>query len=119
MTGTPSRTARVPTARWDLKEAAGKAPNQGTRTVYEADRRGRGSAGLRTQCHPKRRDVYAAGLGRRSRALPWEVCTRAMEGRPSPFEMWAESRRSQQRAARPMQRPEARTSNPGPMPESR
>ena len=36
MTGTPSRTARVPSVRWDLKEAVGKLPARGTRTAYEA-----------------------------------------------------------------------------------
>lgn len=48
MTGTSSRTARVPIARWDLKEAAGKTPAQGTRTVYEALICGRGSVGARS-----------------------------------------------------------------------
>ena len=46
MTGTPSRTARVPTARWDLKEAAGKIPTRGTRSAYEASPRGQGSVGF-------------------------------------------------------------------------
>jgi hypothetical protein len=36
MTGTPSRTARVSTARWNLKEAEGKLPTRGTRIAYEA-----------------------------------------------------------------------------------
>ncbi len=36
MTGTPSRTARVSAARWNLKEAVGKLPVRGTRTAYEA-----------------------------------------------------------------------------------
>ena len=48
MTGTPSRTARVPTARWDLKEAAGKPPTRGTRSACEASDRGRGSVGVRS-----------------------------------------------------------------------
>ena len=34
--GTVSRTARVPTARWDLKEAAGKALARRTEIAYEA-----------------------------------------------------------------------------------
>ena len=34
--GSVSRTARVPTARWDLKEAAGKALARRTEIVYEA-----------------------------------------------------------------------------------
>jgi hypothetical protein len=85
MTGTPSRTARVPTARWDLKEAAGKAPNRGTRCAYEARNRGRGSGDFLARRHPERLRVDATGLGRRSRALPWEICARAMEGRTSPL----------------------------------
>lgn len=39
MTGTPSRTARVSAARWNLKEAAGKLPVRGTRTASEATAR--------------------------------------------------------------------------------
>ena len=39
MTGTPSRTARVSSARRNLKEAAGKLPARGTRTTYEATAR--------------------------------------------------------------------------------
>ena len=34
--GSVSRTARVPTVRWDLKEAAGKALARRTETAYEA-----------------------------------------------------------------------------------
>jgi hypothetical protein len=34
--GTVSRTARVPTARWDLKEAAGKSLARRTEIAYEA-----------------------------------------------------------------------------------
>ena len=34
--GTVSRTARVPIARWDLKEAAGKALARRTEIAYEA-----------------------------------------------------------------------------------
>jgi hypothetical protein len=48
MTGTPSRTARVPIARWDLKEAAGKRPTRGTRIACEAAQRGQGSVGVRS-----------------------------------------------------------------------
>ena len=40
MTGTPSRTARVSIARWNLKEAAGKLLTRGTRTASEATYRG-------------------------------------------------------------------------------
>ena len=40
MTGTPSRTARVPIVRWDLKEAEGKILTRGTRIACEASCRG-------------------------------------------------------------------------------
>ena len=49
MTGTPSRTARVSTARWNLKEAAGKAPPRGTQSAFEAADRGRGGHGTQTR----------------------------------------------------------------------
>ena len=39
MTGTPSRTARVSTARRNLKEAEGKLPTRGTQIAYEATSR--------------------------------------------------------------------------------
>jgi len=41
MTGTISRTARAVAVRRGLKEAAGKTPARGTRSVYEADMSGR------------------------------------------------------------------------------
>jgi hypothetical protein len=49
MTGTPSRTARVSTARWNLKEAAGKLPTRGTQSAYEAADRGREGLGTQTR----------------------------------------------------------------------
>jgi hypothetical protein len=49
MTGTPSRTARVSTARWNLKEAAGKPLPRGTRSAYEAADRGREGNGTQTR----------------------------------------------------------------------
>ena len=49
MTGTPSRTARVSIARWDLKEAAGKPPARGTRSAYQAADRGREGLGTQTR----------------------------------------------------------------------
>lgn len=48
MTGTPSRTARVPIVRWDLKEAGGKLLTRGTRIACEASQRGRGSVGVQS-----------------------------------------------------------------------
>ena len=41
MTGTVSRTARVSTARWNLKEAAGKILARRTEITYEAVSSGR------------------------------------------------------------------------------
>ena len=41
MTGTASGTARVSTARWNLKEAAGKLPARRTEIAYEAVPSGR------------------------------------------------------------------------------
>ena len=41
MVGTDSRTARVSTARWNLKEAAGKTPARRTGIAYEAVTSGR------------------------------------------------------------------------------
>ena len=119
MTGTSSRTARVPTARWDLKEAAGKPPNRGTRSTYEACSGGPGSVGFRTLCHPNRLCVYVTGLGRRSRVLPWEICIRAVHRAGPHRKVWSEECRSQPRARKLPQQPKARTSNPEPMPSSR
>lgn len=92
MTGTPSRTARVPIARWDLKAAEGKIPTRGTRSAYEASPlSGERALGLEAQCHPEEVspgklgdwDVYATGTGGRSRVLPWEIChTAARLGLP-------------------------------------
>jgi len=74
MSGTPSRTARVSTARWNLKEAEDKTPIRGTQILYEATVCGRGSVGSQTQRHPERAGVYKAEMERRSHALPWEIC---------------------------------------------
>ena len=49
MTGTPSRTARVSIARWNLKEAVGKPPTRGTQSAYEAADRGREGIGTQTR----------------------------------------------------------------------
>jgi len=65
MTGTPSRTARVPIARWDLKEAEGKLPTRGTRTACEALSRGRGSVGVRSPMSSGTRWGICGGDGRK------------------------------------------------------
>jgi hypothetical protein len=63
MAGTASRTARVSTARWNLKEAAGKLPARRTEIAYEAVPSGR--EGQRLQSPIAIREdgaVYAAGM---------------------------------------------------------
>ena len=98
MTGTPSRTARVPTARWDLKEAVGKAPNRGTRTAYEARRRGRGSVGFRNPMSSKTVARRCGGPGAKVTRLTLGDLRSRQQGQALTVEVWAESRRSQQRA---------------------
>ena len=65
MTGTPSRTARVPIVRWDLKEAEGKLLTRGTRTVCEAAERGQGSVGVRSPMSSGPRRWICGGDGRK------------------------------------------------------
>ena len=78
MTGTPSRTARVPIVRWDLKEAEGKILTRGTRIACEASWPwGEEASVSEALCHPERPGVYAAGMEGRSRVLPWEICVLA------------------------------------------
>src|SRR5215475_2248198 len=69
MTGTPSRTARVPTARWDLKEAGGKRPTRGPRTACEAVERGRGSVGVRSPMSSGTIRCRCGGDGRKGTRL--------------------------------------------------
>ena len=101
MTGTPSRTARVPIVRWDLKEAEGKILTRGTRIACEASCRG-----ARTRRCPKPSVIrngpvyiYAAGMEGRSRVLPWEICVLAScegclpRGSPMGAQKSAEGRR--------------------------
>jgi len=53
----------VPSASWDLKEAEGKTPNRGTRSVYEAHGRGRGSVGAQVRSHPGMAVRRCVGFG--------------------------------------------------------
>jgi hypothetical protein len=69
MTGTPSRTARVPIARWDLKAAEGKLPTRGTRIACEAVPRGRGSVGVRSPRSSGTRWGICGGDGRKGTRL--------------------------------------------------
>jgi hypothetical protein len=39
---------------------------------------GEGASVPEAQCHPECACVYAAGMGGRSRALPWEICPSAL-----------------------------------------
>jgi hypothetical protein len=69
MTGTPSRTARVSAARWNLKEAEGKLLVRGTRTAYEAWACwARGPIDSKPKVIRKRAGVYAADVWEESRA---------------------------------------------------
>ena len=69
MTGTLSRTARVSEVTRNLKEAAGKPPVRGIRTVYEASSRlGERAKRLEAQCHPEPVGVNAADMWRESHA---------------------------------------------------
>ncbi len=65
MTGTPSRTAKVPIVRWDLKEAGGKLPTRGTRIAWEASQRGRGSVGVQSPMSSGTLGGICGGNGRK------------------------------------------------------
>ncbi len=65
MTGTPSRTARVSTARWNLKEAVSKRLTRGTRTACEAAYRGQGSVGVRSPMSSGTVGCICGGYGRK------------------------------------------------------
>ena len=118
MTGTPSRTARVPIVRWDLKEAEGNILTRGTRIACEASCRGARQRRCPKPSVIRNGPVYMrrvwkeghASYPGRSACLPR---ARAAERESDGL------RRSQQRAEGLSQRPEARTSEPGPMPWSR
>ena len=69
MTGTSSRTARVSSARKNLKESAGKLPARGTRSVYEAlSRWARRPIDSKPDSHPDRLDVDTTGIWEESHA---------------------------------------------------
>jgi hypothetical protein len=69
MTGTPSRTARVPIVRGDLKEAVGKLLPRGTRTACEAVDRGQGSVGVRSPMSSGTIRCICGGDGRKGTRL--------------------------------------------------
>jgi len=69
MTGTVSWTARVSTARWNLKEAAGKLPARRTETAYEAVPSGREGKYLQSPIVIREGGaVYAAGMWKEGHA---------------------------------------------------
>jgi hypothetical protein len=88
MTGTPSRTARVPIARWDLKEAEGKLLTRGTRIACEAVPRGRGSVGVQSPMSSGTRWGICGGAGRKvTRLTLGALSTCLVLGRPRGLSM--------------------------------
>ena len=82
MTGTSSRTARVPTRRWDLKEAGGKLLTRGTRTVSEAVHHGQGSVGVRSPKSSRMMSCIYGGNGRKvTRLTLGDLCSCLVLGR--------------------------------------
>ena len=72
--GTASRTARVSIARWNLKEADGKALVRRTEITYEANARDERAERLKVQCLHGTRGRRCGGHKRDGqRALPGEV----------------------------------------------
>lgn len=77
--GTVSRTARVVTARWNLKEAAGKALARRTEIAYEAAMLGERAIIFKAQyLHGKRGRICGGHKREGESALPGEVCRPAM-----------------------------------------
>jgi len=81
--GTPSRTARGPTARWDRKEAAGKRPTRGTRNACQAAEGGQGSVGVRSPMASGTRRGRGGGDGRQVTRLTLGALSTCLRlGRP-------------------------------------
>ena len=118
MTGTPSRTARVPTVRWDLKEAEGKTPNRGTRNVYEAHGCGRGSGEVRVRCHPGTVMRSCVGIGAKVTRLTLGDLHSRLRAGPH-RKVWLRCAEVSRGHRRLPHQPKARTVNPEPMSESR
>jgi hypothetical protein len=77
--GTVSRTARVSTARWDLKEAAGKALARRTETAYEAAILDERANRLKVRyLHGKYGSICSGYKREGDSVLPGEVCQPAM-----------------------------------------
>src|SRR5271154_3407163 len=81
MTGTPSRTATVSTARWDRKEAVCEIPARGTRRALRRRLVGEGAKKPKAQCHPDQAAVYATGV--------WDERHASYPGRAAVLPTWA------------------------------
>jgi hypothetical protein len=111
--GTPSRTARGPTVRWELKAAAGKRPTRGTRTAREAATCGRGSVGVRSPVASGTRRCRGSGDGRQVTRLPLGARSTGLRrgrprGCPPGGQKSAEGAQDRRRDPRPAQVPPAR-----------
>jgi hypothetical protein len=77
--GSMSRTARVSIARWNLKEAAGKALARRTGSAYEADVLGKEAKISETQyLHGKHGRICDGHKRESGCALPGEICRPAL-----------------------------------------
>ena len=83
MTGTPSRTARVPIARWDLKEAVGKLRPEAHEPHVRQCRVGEEASVSEARCHPERDWCICGGDGRKvTRLTLGDLSTCLVLGRP-------------------------------------
>jgi hypothetical protein len=107
MTGTPRRTARVPSVRWDLKEAEGKFPTRGTRIACEALQRGRGSVGVQRPLSSGTRWGLCGGDGRKVTRLTLGALSIGLVlGRPSGLSMGEQTSAEGEKDRRSDPRPE-------------
>ncbi len=77
MSGTPSRTATA-CREAGGKEAEGKSPTEAHELHSRHRLDGRGGVGIQSPMTSGSVDVDAAGVGRKSRVLPWEICRSAL-----------------------------------------
>jgi hypothetical protein len=84
MTGTPSRTATVPTARWDRKEAVCTSRPEEHEGHLRQRLVGEGAELPEAQCHPDHAVVYATGIRDERRAsYPGRSAVRSMRTEPA------------------------------------
>src|SRR4029453_9803105 len=120
MTGTPSRTARVPTVRGDLKEAVSKLLTRGTRTACEARSRGRGNVGGRSPRSSGTRLCICGGAGRKvTRLTLGDLSTCLVLGRPQGRPMGGQKSAEGDKERRSVPRPERRNRDQSRNSESR